>query len=149
MSSCSITSSSSSSSSISGVSSSGTITTISGRRADPSQWDSCVERLPSDEALTYRVFASFGMALSVAMLLAIARWRRTRTLHAASSLFCALIALGASLVFTSSLLAVWPRTTHTCAANVWLLHLGFSLAFGALFTKTWRLVRIFNVSFQS
>ncbi len=104
----------------------------------------CVERLSPGEKFTLLTVSLIYAGLCAAIGAAIFFWRATRTLHAASPLFCALIAGGAAMVAVSCVLVVLPRTPGSCAGSVWLFHIGFSLAFGALFTKNWRLSRIFN-----
>lgn len=62
-----------------------------------------------------------------------------------------LIIIGAMLTYTSVIfLGLNSRMTsinmfpYICAARAWLLMAGFSLAFGAMFSKTWRVHSIFT-----
>lgn len=62
-----------------------------------------------------------------------------------------LIIIGAMLTYSSVIfLGLNSRMTsinmfpYICAARAWLLMAGFSLAFGAMFSKTWRVHSIFT-----
>ena len=62
-----------------------------------------------------------------------------------SPLFCQLLCFGAMICVS----AVFPLmqqipTNHSCYAYPWLLGIGFTVMFGCLFAKTWRLWRLFS-----
>lgn len=42
-------------------------------------------------------------------------------------------------------LTITPIVQILCQANVWFLCLGFTLAFGSLFSKMWRVYRVFAI----
>ena len=39
-----------------------------------------------------------------------------------------------------------PTIDHLCQTRIWLVAIGFSLLYGTIFAKTWRIYYIFNYS---
>ena len=42
--------------------------------------------------------------------------------------------------------ASFSTVDHLCQTKIWLVAIGFSLLFGSIFAKTWRIYYIFNVA---
>ena len=80
----------------------------------------------------------------MALLLAVVIHRRhSAVIKAASPLFCALTIVGCALMLASNYFNTLVVNDAHCAASSWLLSIGFSITFSALFVKTFRLWRIF------
>ncbi|CAG9828507.1 unnamed protein product [Diabrotica balteata] len=68
-----------------------------------------------------------------------------KVVRAASPVLLRVIALGAFFIY-STMIVMYPKpTVYTCTARVWLREIGFSLTYGALMLKTWRISVIFRV----
>lgn len=102
----------------------------------------------------YIISASFsviGIILALVFLGFNIRYRNQRYIKMSSPHLNNLIIFGcimtyASIIFlgldtTLSSIAAFP---YICTARAWLLMAGFSLAFGAMFSKTWRVHSIFT-----
>ncbi|XP_044742072.1 probable G-protein coupled receptor CG31760 [Chrysoperla carnea] len=71
--------------------------------------------------------------------------RQTMVVRAASPVLLRVIALGAFFIYCTTIV-MYPRpSVYTCTARVWLREIGFSLTYGALMLKTWRISVIFRV----
>jgi len=69
---------------------------------------------------------------------------RAPVIRAATPSFCVVSICGAACMLASNFFATYVVTAARCAAQVWLLTLGFTLLFTALFVKTFRIWRIFG-----
>ncbi|XP_031630067.1 uncharacterized protein LOC116345119 [Contarinia nasturtii] len=73
------------------------------------------------------------------------RYQQVKVLRAASPALLRVIALGAFFIYCTSIV-MYPRPSiYTCTARVWLREIGFSLTYGALMLKTWRISVVFRV----
>jgi hypothetical protein len=104
----------------------------------------CVERMQLWEQGVLWALSAIMMVITLVMLVMVMYWRKKRTLHSSSPLFCAIVIFGGTLAAASMADSVVIRTPDNCFYAYWLLHLGFTTTFGALFTKTYRLSVIFN-----
>ena len=97
----------------------------------------------------------FGWSLGVlGMLIALSLgvWtfihRKNSAIRKTQPFFLAMICFGAFLMSASTLFLgwqePWPFLDCACMATPWLITLGFSTAFAALFTKIWRINRLFQ-----
>lgn len=95
----------------------------------------------------------WGMAgLAMSMAVALGMWtflyRKKKLLRISQPLFLGMMCLGTFLMASSVLFTGWQEPwgglDFACMAAPWLLTLGFSTAFSALFTKTWRINRLFQ-----
>jgi gamma-aminobutyric acid type B receptor len=98
-------------------------------------------------ALTFLVGCCFVVSCVFGGLLY--KYRSHRVIHAASPVFCAIFVLGSFLLFGSALTMIQTQSQSLCMLQSWLFNIGFTLSYGSLFTKTWRLHKIFNVQSQS
>jgi hypothetical protein len=69
----------------------------------------------------------------------------TTVVRASTPLFCMLILAGCQVLLASNYFTTTQSTDARCAAQWWLLTIGFSLTFAPLFIKTYRIYRIFDV----
>ena len=76
-----------------------------------------------------------GIALVTALLLV---HRQHTIIVAATPSFCLLINIGALLMLTSNYFHTTVASDPHCAAQIWLLTMGFTLLFAPLFLKTFR-----------
>ncbi|KAK5639554.1 hypothetical protein RI129_012046, partial [Pyrocoelia pectoralis] len=68
-----------------------------------------------------------------------------KVVRAASPVLLRVITLGAFFIYCTTIV-MYPRpSVYTCTARVWLREIGFSLTYGALMLKTWRISVIFRV----
>ncbi|KAL9918099.1 uncharacterized protein ACN427_000581 isoform 2-T3 [Glossina fuscipes fuscipes] len=65
--------------------------------------------------------------------------------RAASPALLRVIALGAFLIYCTNIVMYPNPNLYTCTARIWLREIGFSLTYGALMLKTWRISVIFRV----
>ncbi|XP_058467676.1 gamma-aminobutyric acid type B receptor subunit 2 [Malaya genurostris] len=102
----------------------------------------------------YVVLASFscvGIVMATVFLIVNIKYRNQRYIKMSSPHLNNLIIIGCILTYLSviflgldsglSSVAAFP---YICTARAWLLMAGFSLAFGAMFSKTWRVHSIFT-----
>ena len=89
-------------------------------------------------------FTAVSMAFTLALIVLFIVYRSHPVMKASTPLFCVLMALGGLLMQSSVYATGLYVTTACCQAQVWLLTVGFSMLFGALFMKTYRVWRIFN-----
>lgn len=79
-----------------------------------------------------------GIVYTLAMLgVVIVRWKH-RIIRLAQREFLVLMLLGALVAFTGPLLALGPLDDFKCAALPCFTSIGYTLLFGPLFVKTWR-----------
>jgi hypothetical protein len=79
--------------------------------------------------------------LFIMMMVFAWRYREDRAIKQSSYWFCQLITFGCIIVLIPYL-HITP-TTNYCMLRIWCFHLGFTLAYGSLFWKTYRLHAIF------
>ncbi|CAH1158353.1 unnamed protein product [Phyllotreta striolata] len=73
------------------------------------------------------------------------KYGNVKVIRAASPVLLRVIALGAFFIY-STMIVMYPKPTiYTCTARIWLREIGFSLTYGALMLKTWRISVIFRV----
>jgi hypothetical protein len=97
--------------------------------------------------------SSVSWALSgivMALSLAFAAWtiaqRNNAQVRASQPTFLVLVCVGTLMVGISMALSAYQyySTVSYCMVHAWLLSLGVSLVFAALFAKTWRIFRVFK-----
>jgi hypothetical protein len=94
------------------------------------------------KSLVYLV-GVLGELLLVAQLLGIWRYRNERPIRSASVVFSAVLVLGAML-WVASVFARPLQDAPLCHVSYWLEAYGFSLVFGSLVLKNYRLLAIFS-----
>ncbi|KAK6183213.1 hypothetical protein SNE40_010737 [Patella caerulea] len=73
------------------------------------------------------------------------KYRTQMVIKTASPIFLHLMCLGAILMCCQLFVAFPEPTDISCIIEIWPQHLGFSIMFGALIVKTWRISIIFSV----
>jgi len=87
-------------------------------------------------------FTLFCLLLCVIVFIVLLVQCHHPVIRAATPSFCALVLVGVSMMLTSNFFATLVVDDTHCAAQVWLLTLGFTLCFGALFIKTFRVYKL-------
>ncbi|XP_011504708.1 PREDICTED: probable G-protein coupled receptor CG31760 [Ceratosolen solmsi marchali] len=73
------------------------------------------------------------------------KYGNVKVVRAASPVLLRVIVLGAFFIYCTTIV-MYPRpNVLTCTVRVWLREIGFSLTYGALMLKTWRISVIFRV----
>ncbi|XP_043240223.1 gamma-aminobutyric acid type B receptor subunit 2-like isoform X2 [Amphibalanus amphitrite] len=97
------------------------------------------------------VAASLGIVMAVIFLFINIRFRNQRYIKMSSPYLNNLIIIGCILTYTSVILLGLDSSLTSeesfpvvCAAKTWVLMAGFTLAFGSMFSKTWRVHSIFT-----
>jgi 7 transmembrane sweet-taste receptor of 3 GCPR len=92
-----------------------------------------------------------GIVLAVSFLIVNIKFRNQRYIKMSSPHLNNLIIIGCMLTYLSVIflgmdsgLSSITAFPYICTARAWLLMAGFSLAFGAMFSKTWRVHSIFT-----
>ncbi|KAL2732571.1 gamma-aminobutyric acid type B receptor subunit 2 isoform X1 [Vespula maculifrons] len=105
--------------------------------------------------LAVTCLASIGVALAIAFLAFNLHFRKHKSIKLSSPRLNNMAAVGCCLVYGAVILLGLDHATlpdsddyfpTVCTARVYLLSAGFSLAFGSMFTKTYRVHRIFTRS---
>ncbi|XP_058123474.1 uncharacterized protein LOC131294630 [Anopheles ziemanni] len=73
------------------------------------------------------------------------KYQQVKVVRAASPALLRVIALGAFCIYCTSVVMYPPPSLYSCTARIWLREIGFSLTYGALMLKTWRISVIFRV----
>ncbi|XP_025834712.1 probable G-protein coupled receptor 158 [Agrilus planipennis] len=73
------------------------------------------------------------------------KYGNVKVVRAASPVLLRVITLGAFFIYCTTVV-MYPRPNiYTCTIRIWLREIGFSLTYGALMLKTWRISVIFRV----
>lgn len=89
------------------------------------------------------VLTAIFLALTVVFAVISILKRNTPVIRSSSPLFCLFILLGIAFAYVTPFSYIGPQTTLSCAAPVVLGPLSFSIIFGNLLAKTFRIYRIF------
>lgn len=90
--------------------------------------------------------AGFLILVSLVLIGFIIIFRHNKMLISASPLFLSTILVGSIMLYGSYFTWVLEARTATCYLRFWLIGVGFVVMFGALFAKTWRIMRIFTTT---
>ncbi|KNC34939.1 hypothetical protein FF38_02105 [Lucilia cuprina] len=113
--------------------------------------DYCEDSSPCIAALNWPMRTSIlALACVVIGLLPPAAWftfryQQVKVVRAASPALLRVIALGAFFIYCTNIVMYPNPNLYTCTARIWLREIGFSLTYGALMLKTWRISVIFRV----
>eukprot|EP00795_Rhopilema_esculentum_P013109 gene13109-3896_t len=98
-------------------------------------------------------FAAFGLIVACFFLYFNIRYRENRLIKMSSPMINNVIIIGSILCYVAVILfGLDTRLIEKCSiprmcnAFVWILSFGFTLSFGALFSKTWRVYKIFTAA---
>jgi hypothetical protein len=92
---------------------------------------------------------TFAILLCVILLAMVLHNSHSAVIRATTVSFSLVVILGGILMLTSSYFATLMVNDAHCAAQVWLLTLGWTAMYSALFLKTFRIWRIFGVQHLS
>ncbi|KAH1022916.1 hypothetical protein HUJ04_012229 [Dendroctonus ponderosae] len=119
--------------------------------ACPEGCDSCTDDRPCVVSLNW-VMRSSILALSCIIAFCLPmilfftwKWQNIKVVRAASPVLLRVIALGAFFMYGTMIVTYFKPTIYYCTARIWLREIGFSLTYGALMLKTWRISVIFRV----
>ncbi|XP_015183373.1 PREDICTED: probable G-protein coupled receptor 158 [Polistes dominula] len=73
------------------------------------------------------------------------KYGNVKIVRAASPVLLRVIVLGAFFIYCTTIVMYPQPNVITCTVRVWLREIGFSLTYGALMLKTWRISVIFRV----
>ncbi|XP_067036443.1 gamma-aminobutyric acid type B receptor subunit 2-like [Acropora muricata] len=106
--------------------------------------------LPKDVVHCMDSLFALGIVLSTAFLCFNFNYRNVRIIRMSSPNLNNIIILGCILIYASGILIGIDEenvsakvNAKVCQASTWVASFGFTMAFGALFSKTWRVHRIF------
>ncbi|XP_055937587.1 gamma-aminobutyric acid type B receptor subunit 2-like isoform X1 [Argiope bruennichi] len=96
-------------------------------------------------------FAIFGIIIATVFLIVNIKYRNQRYIKMSSPYLNNIIVVGCMLTYTSVILlgmdsglSSETNFPYVCTARAWVLMSGFTLAFGSMFSKTWRVHAIFT-----
>ncbi|XP_035208128.1 gamma-aminobutyric acid type B receptor subunit 2-like isoform X2 [Stegodyphus dumicola] len=96
-------------------------------------------------------FAVFGIIIATVFLVVNIKYRNQKYIKMSSPYLNNIIVVGCMLTYTSVILlgmdsglSSESNFPYICAARAWVLMSGFTLAFGSMFSKTWRVHAIFT-----
>ncbi|CAH1779230.1 unnamed protein product [Owenia fusiformis] len=113
--------------------------------------DKCVDDKPCIISLHWdQRRAILGLNSLVMVWIFVLMWftinyRDVKVLKAASPMLLRIILLGALLLYCPMIVNYFEPTILTCSLRLWLRELGFSISYGALLLKTWRISVVFRV----
>ncbi|XP_050442563.1 probable G-protein coupled receptor CG31760 isoform X2 [Adelges cooleyi] len=114
--------------------------------------DDCVDFSPC--IATYDIILRITVLLLTLLVIAFLpmvaiftyKYNDLKIVKAASPVLLQIIILGAFFIYTT-IIVMYPKpNTITCTARFWLREIGFSLTYGALMLKTWRVSQVFKVN---
>ncbi|KAL0279151.1 UNVERIFIED_CONTAM: hypothetical protein PYX00_000765 [Menopon gallinae] len=113
--------------------------------------ESCVDKRPCIVSLNW-VMRTIILVLSCIIILFLPvivfftwKYGNVKVVRAASPVLLRFITLGAFFIYCTPIVMYPTPNLGTCTLRVWLREIGFSLTYGALMLKTWRISVIFHV----
>ncbi|EEB16097.1 predicted protein [Pediculus humanus corporis] len=113
--------------------------------------DFCVDKRPCIASLNW-VMRTIILVLSCMIILCLPailvftwKYGNVKVVRAASPVLLRFIILGAFFMYCTPIVMYPTPNLGTCTLRVWLREIGFSLTYGALMLKTWRISVIFHV----
>mmetsp|Transcript_33213 Transcript_33213/g.51923 ORF Transcript_33213/g.51923 Transcript_33213/m.51923 type:complete len:854 (-) Transcript_33213:105-2666(-) len=106
-------------------------------------FDPFAAQRPSDGmTIAMQILASIAIAISIVYLIITLIYRREKAMLSATPPFLYLIILGTIMMLTTVYLLSPDPTPGLCISWIWLLSLGFTLSFGSLLIKNYRVAKI-------
>ncbi|XP_068724807.1 gamma-aminobutyric acid type B receptor subunit 1-like [Montipora capricornis] len=107
--------------------------------------------IPDYLFVVFSAAASFGIVMGIVFLVFNRYYRKFKFIKLSAPLFNDITVLGCIACLATVFLFGMrvfedPKKTFplVCKTRAWILNIGFSLAFGAMFIKTWRIYKIFT-----
>ncbi|XP_059178139.1 probable G-protein coupled receptor CG31760 isoform X2 [Physella acuta] len=116
----------------------------------PRGCDTCVDASPCLFQINFAVQAFMVFIISVmivaclVVIAVIVKYRKELVIKTASPIFLLLMCVGAILMCASVFVMYGEVTTLACTIQIWPFNLGFTILYGALLLKTWRISVIFK-----
>ncbi|OWA52294.1 putative G-protein coupled receptor [Hypsibius exemplaris] len=113
--------------------------------------EGCKDNTPCIAALNWTlriailVAATIVMACLPVLFYFTFRYAEVKVIKAASPVLLRMLLLGALLLYGPILVLFPVPTVVTCTTRIWLRGIGFSVSYGALLLKTWRISVVFRV----
>ncbi|CAD5123151.1 DgyrCDS11521 [Dimorphilus gyrociliatus] len=111
----------------------------------------CLDKTPCLLQLNW-VHRSVLLGISCVLMAAIPllvvftyKYSDVKVLKAASPVLLRIILLGAFLLYCPMIVQYFEPTQVSCCLRVWMREIGFSISYGALLLKTWRISVVFRV----
>ncbi|XP_074660588.1 gamma-aminobutyric acid type B receptor subunit 2-like [Tubulanus polymorphus] len=129
-----------------------TVRWVGGKGPPPDRLDAVVvlQQIYLPIYVCLAIIATIGIVASATLMIINVIYRKHRYIKMSSPKMNNLIIIGSILCYTSVLLLGADNLVEPvafpflCAARSWVLSLGFTFAFGAMFSKTWRVHAIFT-----
>jgi hypothetical protein len=106
--------------------------------------DVVYEKYFSHKAVILYIVGAACLAMSLFFMSLFYINRKSKVITASQPLMSMLILVGGFFIAGRVINAALRISDATCSAGLWLGHLGFSLIFGALFIKMWRVHKLIN-----
>jgi hypothetical protein len=105
--------------------------------------NTAVYALPVEYAMT--ALQIFGICTNVFFFVFLLRNWNDQILRASSPIFMSILLLGSTMLYAQPW-TMMPTvvSASSCHLRAWMLAVGFGLMFGALFSRTWRVWRLFS-----
>jgi len=94
-------------------------------------------------AIAFVTITALTQVLIIALMIWVFLHQTSPVIRMASPIFCEFILAGCIIALCTIYFLTGEPTTNICRARAWFFCLGFSLAFAALFAKTWRIHKIY------
>ncbi|GMH84901.1 hypothetical protein TrST_g12797 [Triparma strigata] len=118
---------------------------IGGRKLPPDTTENCAEVPYSSGAGTIITLLSVIGTIYCGLFAAfIIVKKKHPVIKSSQPAFCVIFAVGCSLVCLQIITFLGDASDGSCAARNWIFNCLFTLAFGSLFAKTWRVWRVFS-----
>mmetsp|Transcript_11368 Transcript_11368/g.31909 ORF Transcript_11368/g.31909 Transcript_11368/m.31909 type:complete len:875 (+) Transcript_11368:64-2688(+) len=96
--------------------------------------------------ISMQILASIAIVVCFIYLIAVFFYRNEDVMMSATPLFLVFIIFGGIMILTSVYLLSPDPTPALCTATVWCIALGWSILFGSLLVKNWRVAKILGHS---
>jgi len=100
--------------------------------------------LPKGLVGVIAAFTAVCVLFVIICMIAAMVFKDSEVIRSASPTFLVMMCVGAFMLYASVLLRLPTATPETCSAAFWLLSLGFTVLFGHLVAKNYRIWRIFD-----
>jgi len=90
------------------------------------------------------ILAGLGVVMCIGLIIFSCINKKSGQIKFASVNFLVVICTGAIICLLDVYLWIATETTVICIARIWVVSLGFTLMYGGLFVKTWRVWKIFG-----
>jgi hypothetical protein len=82
--------------------------------------------------------------VTIGLIVYLYKYRTSKMIQASSPTFLAILAIGANISYAGTFILIWEPSVMYCSMYPWFKYIGFSLVFGALLVKTYRIHVIFT-----